>query len=101
MKRVGVCSSFGKRIQHRASIGKYLGVHNVVFCKDPVNGKELILKVQQRLLGLFCEFASNILIAEGQALEDGILRTTLSKGDARLIVEGDSKFLIDAIVEAF
>ncbi|CAN6694024.1 unnamed protein product [Malus baccata var. baccata] len=56
---------------------------------------------QFRLLGLFYEFASNILIAEGQALEDAILRTALSKGDARLIVEGDSKLLIDAIMEAF
>jgi hypothetical protein len=38
-------------IQHRATIGKYLGIHNIIFWKDPVNAKELLLRISNKLSG--------------------------------------------------
>ena len=38
-------------IQHRTSIGKYLGIHNVVFWKDPANTNDIILRIQKKLAG--------------------------------------------------
>ena len=37
------------QIQHKTTIGKYLGIHNIIFWKDPVNTKELIIKIQNKL----------------------------------------------------
>lgn len=38
-------------IQHKTTIGKYLGIHNIVFWKDPVNESELIKRVKPKLAG--------------------------------------------------
>ncbi|KAL6205092.1 hypothetical protein ACLB2K_022356 [Fragaria x ananassa] len=38
-------------IQHKATIGKYLGVHNIVFWKDPVNANGLLQKINDKLAG--------------------------------------------------
>lgn len=38
-------------IQHKTTIGKYLGIHNIVFWKDPINTNDLILKMQKKLAG--------------------------------------------------
>lgn len=39
------------QIQHKITIGKYLGIHNIVFWKDSVNEQELIKRVKQKLAG--------------------------------------------------
>lgn len=36
-------------IQHKTTIGKYLGIHNIVFWKDPINTSDLILKMQKKV----------------------------------------------------
>lgn len=42
-------------IQHKSCIGKCLGVHDIIFCKDPINFSELILRIyiymQKKLVG--------------------------------------------------
>ena len=38
-------------IQHKNTIGKYLGIYNIVFWKDPVNECELIKRIKQKLAG--------------------------------------------------
>lgn len=38
-------------IQHKSTIGKYLGIHNVVSWKDPINTNDITLKVQRKLAG--------------------------------------------------
>lgn len=38
-------------IQHRTPIGKYLGIHNIVFWKDPANTNDIILRIQKKLAG--------------------------------------------------
>ncbi|KAL6209023.1 hypothetical protein ACLB2K_019966 [Fragaria x ananassa] len=38
-------------IQHKRTIGKYLGLHNVVFWKDPTNAKELLQRISNKLSG--------------------------------------------------
>lgn len=38
-------------IQHKTTIGRYLGIHNSVFWKDPLNEMELIKCVKQKLVG--------------------------------------------------
>ncbi|KAL6145048.1 hypothetical protein ACLB2K_055736 [Fragaria x ananassa] len=38
-------------IQQKSTIGKYLGIHNVACWKDPINSKELILKISNKLAG--------------------------------------------------
>ncbi|KAL6190194.1 hypothetical protein ACLB2K_036592 [Fragaria x ananassa] len=38
-------------IQHKRTIGKYLGIHNVVFWKDPTNAKELLQRISSKLSG--------------------------------------------------
>lgn len=38
-------------IQNRNSIGRYLGIHNIIFWKDPQNAKELLIKISKRLSG--------------------------------------------------
>ncbi|XP_062021441.1 uncharacterized protein LOC133738016 [Rosa rugosa] len=38
-------------IQHRTTIGKYLGVHNIIFWKDPLNAKELLVRISKKLSG--------------------------------------------------
>ncbi|KAL6196209.1 hypothetical protein ACLB2K_031824 [Fragaria x ananassa] len=35
-------------IQQKATIGKYLGVHNVIFWKDPSNAKDLMLRISKK-----------------------------------------------------
>uniref|UniRef100_UPI0005C8FB06 uncharacterized protein LOC105353379 n=1 Tax=Fragaria vesca subsp. vesca TaxID=101020 RepID=UPI0005C8FB06 len=35
----------------KSSIGKYLGINNVVFWKDPINAKDLMQKLSKRLAG--------------------------------------------------
>lgn len=44
-----ICSLLG--IPRKHHIGKYLGIHNIVFWKDPVNASELLLKLQNKLAG--------------------------------------------------
>lgn len=40
------------QIQHKTTIGKYLGVHNIICWKDPINANEqLILRIQNKLAG--------------------------------------------------
>ena len=34
-----------------ATIGKYLGVHNIIFWKDPVNAAELMRRIGNKLAG--------------------------------------------------
>lgn len=36
-------------IQHKTTIGTYLGINNIVFWKDPINELELIKRVKQKL----------------------------------------------------
>lgn len=43
-----ICSLFG--IPHKQIIGKYLGIHNIIFWKDRLNASEL-LKIQSKLAG--------------------------------------------------
>lgn len=38
-------------IQHKSTIGKYLGMHNIIFWKDHVNAKELLLRISNKLSG--------------------------------------------------
>ncbi|KAL6194503.1 hypothetical protein ACLB2K_035587 [Fragaria x ananassa] len=38
-------------IQQKSSIGKYLGINNVMFWKDPINAKDLMQKLSKRLAG--------------------------------------------------
>lgn len=38
-------------IQHKTTIGRYLGIHNIIFQKDQVNTKELIIKIKNKLAG--------------------------------------------------
>ncbi|KAL6134561.1 hypothetical protein ACLB2K_066792 [Fragaria x ananassa] len=38
-------------IQQKCTIGRYLGIHNVVFWKDPINAKELLQKISNKLAG--------------------------------------------------
>lgn len=38
-------------IQHTTTIGKYLGIHNIVFWNDPLNENVLIKMVKQKLFG--------------------------------------------------
>ncbi|KAL6210713.1 hypothetical protein ACLB2K_015945 [Fragaria x ananassa] len=38
-------------IQQKSSIGKYLGINNVVFWKDPINAKDLMQNSSKRLVG--------------------------------------------------
>lgn len=38
-------------IQHKITIDRYLGIHNIVFWKDTINGNELILEIQKKLFG--------------------------------------------------
>ncbi|CAL9007199.1 unnamed protein product [Prunus brigantina] len=39
------------QIQHRTTIGKYLGIHNIIFWKDPQNVRELIDKIRSKFAG--------------------------------------------------
>lgn len=39
------------QIQHKTTIGKYLGIHSIVFLKNPINENELIKRVKQKLSG--------------------------------------------------
>lgn len=39
------------QIQHKTTIGKYLGIHNIVLWKDAMNGSELCRRVKQKLAG--------------------------------------------------
>lgn len=38
-------------IQHKTTIGRYLGIHNIIFWWDQVNSKELIIKIKNKLAG--------------------------------------------------
>ncbi|KAL6183086.1 hypothetical protein ACLB2K_044497 [Fragaria x ananassa] len=38
-------------IQQKCTIGRYLGIHNVIFWKDHVNTKQLLLKISNKLAG--------------------------------------------------
>ncbi|KAL6142199.1 hypothetical protein ACLB2K_060482 [Fragaria x ananassa] len=38
-------------IKHKTTIGRYLGIHNIVFWKDPQNARELLIKISKRLSG--------------------------------------------------
>ncbi|XP_062028542.1 uncharacterized protein LOC133744454 [Rosa rugosa] len=39
------------QIQQKTTIGKYLGIQNVIFWKDPINAKELLMKISNKLAG--------------------------------------------------
>ncbi|KAL6200146.1 hypothetical protein ACLB2K_029928 [Fragaria x ananassa] len=39
------------QIQHKATIGKYLGVHNIIFWKDHVNANDLLQRINKKLAG--------------------------------------------------
>ena len=39
------------QIQHKTTIGKYIGVYNVICWKDPINAKQLIFRIQNKLAG--------------------------------------------------
>lgn len=47
--RTNISQTLG--IQHKSTIGRYLGIHNVVFWKDAVNTNDLILRMQKKLAG--------------------------------------------------
>lgn len=58
-------------IQHKATIGKYLGIHNIIFWKDPVNANELLLRISKKLAG----WKSNTLSRAGKLT---LIKTNLS-----------------------
>lgn len=39
------------QIQHKTTIGKYLGIHNIIFWNDPLNGNKLVKRFKQKLAG--------------------------------------------------
>lgn len=39
------------KIQHKTTIGKYLGINNIICWKDPVNTKDITLKIKNKLVG--------------------------------------------------
>ncbi|CAL9002649.1 unnamed protein product [Prunus brigantina] len=39
------------QIQHKTTLGRYLGIHNVIFWKDPTNAKMMIDRIQSKLAG--------------------------------------------------
>jgi hypothetical protein len=38
-------------IQNKITIGKNLGIHNIIFWKDPVNANELLMRISKKLSG--------------------------------------------------
>lgn len=49
-------------IQHKSTIEKYLGIHNIIFWKDPINANEFLLRIFKRLAG----WKSNTLSRAGK-----------------------------------
>lgn len=60
-------------IQHKATIGKYLGIHNVVFWKDSINTNDLILKMQNKLAGWKANTLSCVLKANFTGMPNHVL----------------------------
>lgn len=58
-------------IQHRTTIGKYLGIHKIIFWKDPINAKELLLRISKKL----ASWKSNTLSRAGRLT---LIKTNLS-----------------------
>ena len=70
------------RITHKSSIGRYLGVHNIIFWKDPINTSDLMFRAKKfkKLKALRIEKFDELDL---MIIEDGVMpelkRLTLSK----------------------
>ncbi|CAL8163098.1 unnamed protein product [Prunus armeniaca] len=39
------------QIQHKATLGRYLGIHNIIFWKDPANAKMMMERIRSKFAG--------------------------------------------------